>query len=122
MQLVQVPQLPDGFCWICLRKDCEVVRTHGSCPQGKADPEQIKRDIEAMMNGDSLASGKVVGSADDREKARKEALAKVEALKNYAPDENERLREQHWQQHGTGPPAVTASWTRRGRSEADATR
>jgi len=45
-----------------------------------------------------------VGSADDREKARKEALAKVEALKNYAPDENERLREQHWQQHGTGPP------------------
>ncbi|KAL3906109.1 MAG: hypothetical protein SGPRY_010673 [Prymnesium sp.] len=74
------PECRTPFCYICLRTDCVVVRSHGACPQGGIDVASFL--AAARARNPTIAPA----AADD-----------IAALANYEPDVQERERLQHRQ-------------------------
>lgn len=69
------PECTTRFCYICLRTDCVVVRSHGACPQGGIDVASFLAAARARNPAIAPAA------ADD-----------IAALANYEPDDQERQR------------------------------
>ena len=73
------------FCYICLRPGCEVVRSHGKCPQGGIDVAAFLAAVQAKS-----IDGVAAASAD------------IAALANYEPDATE-VQRLSYAQHGQLP-------------------
>ena len=74
------PSCRVAFCYICLRPDCVVVRSHGLCPQGGID-------VDAFRAAAQQKSAKTAGAAS----------ANIDALAHYQPDAAEAQRLQYFQ-------------------------
>ncbi|KAL1529396.1 hypothetical protein AB1Y20_000346 [Prymnesium parvum] len=106
------PNCSTPFCYICLRTECEVVRSHGVCPQGGID---VAAFLAAALSRSAAAATA--------------AAADIASLASYQPDAQEmarlnqtqhdrlnNLREAfHWRRPATSPlDALVRALTRIG--------
>ena len=90
------------FCYVCLRTDCVVVRSHGTCPQGGVDVaaflqraeakrEAVSRDVQVLRQHLSVAPLEDPGRGELKAKLA-QARALVQELVDAINEHLEELR------------------------------